>query len=311
MAATTTEARDQPVVAITGATGLIGTALAAHLRGEGFRVRRIVRSRSGTAPGDITWAPDAGVIDARELEGTHAIVNLAGAPIGERWTGARKREIRESRLLVTTTIARAIASLERKPAVVLSGSAVGYYGDRGDEILDETSGAGSDFLATVVRDWEAAAQPIADSGVRVALLRSGLVLSRRGGALAKMLTPFQLGVGGPMGTGRQWMSWISLHDHVRAARHIIATESISGAVNMTGPAPTRNDDFVHTLGRALHRPAFMPLPAIALEFVFGEMARATLLVGQRVMPRVLQASGFSFDDPTLERALGRALDEAT
>jgi uncharacterized protein (TIGR01777 family) len=294
------------VIAITGATGMIGSALAANLRAEGVRVRRLVRGRV-VSPDDIPWAPEKGEIDSSALEGIDAIVNLAGAPIAQRWTEARKLEIRESRVKGTTTLANAVAKLERKPKVVLSGAAIGYYGDRDDELLDETSAPGSDFLSHVVMEWEAATAPMANAGVRVVMLRTGIVLSRRGGALAKLLLPFELGLGGPIGSGKQWMSWISLHDHVRAMRHAIATPAVFGPVNLVAPEAVRNAEFAHTFGRVLNRPSVIPVPAFALELIYGEMAKTTILAGQHVIPRALLANGFSFDDPTLEAGLRRAL----
>jgi uncharacterized protein (TIGR01777 family) len=284
---------------------MIGSALAAQLSREGIHVRRIVR---GIPKGDdIRWSPDDESIDTAQLEGLDAIVNLAGAPIAQRWSSRVKRDILESRVNGTRTLARAVAQLARKPRVVLSGSAIGYYGDRGDELLNENSGAGADFLATVVQEWEAETKPLADAGVRVALIRTGIVLSKSGGALAKLLTPFRLGAGGPVGTGKQWMSWISLHDHVRAMQHVMKTERLHGALNFVAPNPVRNADFSHTLGKVLHRPSVLPLPAFALELMFGEMAGATLLASQRVMPAALINAGFAFDDETLEEALWREL----
>ena len=293
-------------VAISGATGLIGSAFTAHLRAKGHTVRRLVRSGE-RQPGDIPWDPSRGVLDARALEGTEAIVHLAGAPIAQRWTDARKREIVESRLTGTAVIARAIGELDAKPRVMLSGSAIGYYGNRGDEQLDERSTPGSDFLARVVRKWEAAAEPAATAGVRLVLLRTGIVLSPDGGALEKMLLPFKLGVGGPMGGGRQWMSWISLGDQLRAMEHALFTEGLTGPANLVAPNPETNATFATTLGRVLNRPALLPLPGFALDLMFGEMAEATILGGQRVAPAALLATGFEFTEPTLEGALRSVL----
>jgi uncharacterized protein (TIGR01777 family) len=294
-------------VAITGATGMIGSALAASLRAEGVRVRTLVRHGVAT-PDDIRWSPNTGYIDSAALEGLDAIVNLAGEPIAQRWTETRKLAIRESRVRGTSTLANAVAKLERKPRVVLSGSAIGYYGDRGDELVDESSAPGNDFLSHVVVEWEGATAPMASAGVRVVLLRSGIVLSRKGGALARLLTPFEFGVGGPIGSGQQWMSWISLHDHVRAMRHAIMNDSVHGAVNLVAPDAVRNEEFAHTLGRVLRRPSFVPVPAFVIELLFGEMAEKTILAGQHVLPRALLDSGFSFDDTTLDAALRRELD---
>jgi uncharacterized protein (TIGR01777 family) len=291
-----------PVVAVTGATGLIGTALVDHLRASGARVRRLVRPGRAGAD-DVEWDPMRGVLAPTALDGVDAVVHLAGEPIAQRWTGEKKKAIRESRVRGTELLARRIAEAETKPRVWLSGSAVGFYGDRGDEQLDETSAPGTDFLAGVVREWEDSTRAAADAGVRVVLLRTGLVLSPKGGALERLLLPFRLGVGGPIGSGRQWMSWISLHDHVRAVAHAIATETLAGAVNLVAPNPVTNAEFAMTLGRVLTRPAIVPVPAFALELMYGEMARATILSGQRVLPKALVRSGFEFAHPALEQAL--------
>src|SRR5687767_5780934 len=217
-----------PFVAITGASGLIGRALVARLRSNGRRVRRLVRSARSDAPDDIVWDPTRGVLNPRDLEGAEAVVHLAGEPIAQRWTGSRREAIRESRVRGTELLARAIAALERTPSVMLSGSAVGYYGDRGDEALGEESASGTDFLAGVAREWEASTAAAKDAGARVVLLRTGIVLSPHGGALERLLPPFRLGVGGPIGTGRQWMSWIALDDHVNAMEHALATTGLHG-----------------------------------------------------------------------------------
>ena len=290
-------------LAVTGATGLIGSALVTLMRSHGHTVRRLVRSTQQLQAGDALWNPEADAIDPAVLEGCSAIVHLAGEPIARRWTAARKQELRASRIRGTTLLARTVSAMAVKPTVVVSGSAVGYYGDRGDEVLDERSAPGSDFLATVVKEWEAAAQPIADAGVRLVVMRSGIVLSPRGGALAKLLPPFRLGLGGPIGSGRQWMSWISLSDHLRAIQHAIFTESLTGPANFVAPNPVPNAAFATTLGRVLMRPAIIPVPAFALQLAFGEMAEATILAGQRVLPTALVASGFEFTEPTLEGAL--------
>ena len=292
-----------PFVAITGASGLIGHALVDRLRAHGKRVRRLVRSARPESPDDIVWDPMRGVLAPRDLEGAEAVIHLAGEPIAQRWTSARRQAIRESRVRGTELLARAIAALERAPRVMLSGSAVGYYGDRGDEAVSEESAAGTDFLAGVAQEWEAAAGAARDAGVRVVLLRSGIVLNPHGGALEKLLPPFRLGVGGPLGSGRQWMSWIALDDHLRAMEHALATTGLHGPVNFVAPNPVTNAEFAATLGRALGRPALVPVPAFALELLYGEMARATLLAGQRVLPKALLRSGFHFEHPTLEDAL--------
>jgi len=289
-------------VAISGATGLIGGALAARLRARNVRVRRLVRS-SPTSPEDIAWDPMRGILSPSDLEGADAVVHLAGESLAHRWSAARKRAIRESRVRGTELVARTIAAVERKPRVLLSASAIGIYGDRGDEPLDEESVLGSDFLAGVAREWEAATVAAADAGVRVALIRTGVVLSPNGGALERLLLPFRMGVGGPIGSGRQWMSWIALDDHVRAMEHALATTGLSGPVNLVSPNPVTNAEFASTLGRVLSRPALVPVPEFALELAYGEMARATILASQRVLPKALLRTQFHFAHPTLEEAL--------
>ena len=294
---------DSSFIAISGASGLIGRALLARLRLNGKRVRRLVRTPDSKSPDDIGWDPMRGTLDPRQLEGAEAVVHLAGEPIAQRWTGARREAIRDSRVRGTELLARTLAALDRKPSVLLSGSAVGYYGDRGDDAVDEESTPGTDFLAGVAREWESATDAARSAGVRVVLLRTGIVLSAHGGALERLLPPFRLGVGGPIGTGRQWMSWIALEDHVRAMEHALATVGLHGPVNLVAPNPVMNAEFAATLGRVLGRPAIVPVPAFALELLYGEMARATILAGQRVLPRKLLRSGFHFAHPTLEEAL--------
>jgi uncharacterized protein (TIGR01777 family) len=282
---------------------LIGRALVARLQSNGRRVRPLVRSARADSPDDIVWDPMRGVLESRDLEGADAVVHLAGEPIAQRWTGSRREAIRESRVRGTELLARTIAALERKPRVLLSGSAIGYYGDRGDEPVDEESTPGTDFLAGVAREWETSTAAASGAGVRVVLLRTGIVLSPHGGALERLLPPFRLGVGGPIGTGRQWMSWIALHDHVSAMEHALATTGLHGPVNLVSPNPVTNAEFAATLGRVLDRPALVPVPSFALELLYGEMARATILAGQRVLPRALLRTGFEFAHPTLDEAL--------
>ena len=265
-------------------------------------MRRLVRGSRADAD-DVQWDPMRGALAPDALDGVDAVVHLAGENLAQRWTSEHKRAILESRVRGTELLARTIAGMVRPPRVLVSGSAVGFYGDRGDEPLDEESSTGADFLAGVVREWEGATRAAADAGVRVVRIRSGVVLSPKGGALERLLTPFRLGVGGPIGSGRQWMSWISLHDHVSAMLHTIATETLSGPVNLVSPNPVTNAEFAETLGRVLSRPAIVPVPSFALELMYGEMARATILSGQRVLPKALLRSGFQFAHPTLEQAL--------
>jgi uncharacterized protein (TIGR01777 family) len=292
-------------VAIAGSSGLIGTALRRHLANAGHDVVRLARGTPG--PGDIPWDPDAGSLDAHALVGIDAVVNLSGAGIGDhRWTDAYKREVLESRVHATTTLARALAEAHDGPRVLLSGSAIGVYGDRGDEVLDEASPAGTGFLAEVCDAWEAATAQAEAAGVRVVHLRTGIVLSPDGGALRKQLPLFKLGLGGRFGDGRQWQSWISIDDEVAAIEHLLTSEA-RGAVNLTSPNPVTNREFADTLARVLRRPSFLPVPSFGPKLLLGgELAEALLFDGQRVLPRVLERDGYAFAHPQLEPAL-RAL----
>jgi uncharacterized protein (TIGR01777 family) len=303
-------ARPPLTVAITGTSGLIGSALVKRLRQRGHSVRRLVRHTPDQAAGEVQWDPERGLLDPVSLAGVQAVVHLAGAPIAQRWTAARKEAIRTSRVKGTDLLAGTLAAMDQRPAVLLSGSAIGYYGDRGDEELDEGSRADSDFLANVTQEWERATTPAARGGVRVVLLRTGIVLAKEGGALAKLLLPFRMGLGGPIGSGRQWMSWIALEDHLRAIEFALHTDSLRGPVNLAAPNPTTNAEFASTLGRVLARPAILPVPRFALELLYGEMADATILAGQRAVPRALTAAGFTFNLPTLEQALRAELSRS-
>jgi uncharacterized protein (TIGR01777 family) len=290
-------------IAISGSTGLIGSAAIRALQQRGHAVRPIVR-RAARADTEISWDPQRKTIDVTGLNGVDAVINLAGEPLSQRWSDRVKQRIRESRVDGTATLARAIASLETKPAVMLSGSAIGIYGrQRGDETLDESSRLGDDFLASVAKDWEAATKPAVDAGIRVVNLRTGLVVSPDGGALEKMLPPFRLGVGGRFGDGRQWMSWIALTDYVSALAFLLDAASIAGPVNLVAPNPVTNEEFTRVLGRVLRRPAIIHVPRAALTLALGEMAEATVLASQRVRPRRLLEAGFNFSLPTLEAAL--------
>ncbi len=289
-------------VAITGGTGMIGSALTALLRTGGHTVRWISR-RPDAARGDIGWDPDAGRLDPADLAGVDAVVHLAGANVGERWTDEHKRAIRTSRELGTRTLVSALTRMPERPKVLVSGSAVGYYGDTGSMVLDETSPIGTGFLADISRSWEGETAAAVEAGIRVAIARTGVVLSPTGGALAKMLPPFRLGLGGPLGSGDQWMSWISLEDEIAALYFLLMTPECSGPYNLTAPAPVTNAEFVRTLGEVLNRPAILPVPGFALKALFGEMAEATILGGQRVLPRRLQEAGFRFRHPDLVTAL--------
>jgi uncharacterized protein (TIGR01777 family) len=291
-------------VAISGASGFIGSALSASLRADGHRVIRL--TRGGVTSGDtIGWNPDAGRIDAPALEGLDAVVHLAGEAIGERrWTTEQKRSIRESRVRGTAVLAGAVASRERKPHVFVSGSAIGYYGDRGDEVLTEHSGPGDDFLSQLCVAWEAETQPASDAGVRTVLARTGIVLDTRGGVLERMLLPFKVGIGGRQGSGKQWMSWIALVDQVGAIRHAIDHGSVCGPVNLVAPNPVTNANFARALGHALHRPTILPTPLLALKLRFGpELVESLLCASQRVAPAQLVESGYEFTCSSLDAAL--------
>lgn len=292
-------------IAITGSTGLIGKALVRTLRDEGLTVLRLVR-RTAAAEDEISWDP-FGEVDTDALEGVDAVVHLAGAGLGDhRWTESYKRQVRDSRVEGTRTLARALTRLGRRPAVFVSGSAVGYYGDTGDIAVDETGAPGAGFLAELCHDWEAAAQPAVDAGIRVVHPRSGLVLAREGGLLGRVLPLFRLGLGGRLGDGRQWMSWISLADEVAALRFLIHN-GLSGPVNLTAPDPVTNAEFTRAVGRALRRPTPFIVPAPALRLVLGEFADEGILIGQRVLPERLTKAGFDFHAPGLDAALDEIL----
>lgn len=288
-------------VAISGVTGLIGRALAESLLRDGHSVHRLTRTPGRS--GDFMFDADRGVLAAGAFEGVDAVVHLAGEPIAQRWSDAVRERIRESRVRGTQLLAETLASLARPPRVLVSGSAVGIYGDRGDEVLTEESSAGADFLAEVCAAWEGAAEPARAAGVRVVHPRTGVVLAAGGGALGRLLLPFRLGLGGRIGSGRQWMSWISLRDAVAGLRYMIGHDTLAGGVNLVGPAPVTNADFTRALARALHRPAIIPVPPFALRLAFNEMADATLMASQRAMPGVLQRAGFAFMDRDVESAL--------
>jgi uncharacterized protein (TIGR01777 family) len=297
-------------VVVTGSHGLIGSELVDRLTQADHQVTRLVRGRPG--PGEAAWDPAAGTIEADKLEGHDAAVHLAGAGIGDhRWTDEHKKAVLDSRVQGTGLLARTLAGLSSPPRVLASGSAVGFYGDRGDEELTEASSGGTGFLADVVSAWEAAAEPAAGAGIRVALARTGVVLTAKGGALKKQLLPFKLGLGGRLGTGRQWLSWISLDDEVSALLHVLAADGLSGPVNVTSPQPVTNATFTATLAKVLHRPAVLPVPTPALHALFGkEMVSEMMLAGQRVVPAALQASGFAFSHPSLEDALRSTVGRA-
>lgn len=290
-------------ILLTGSTGLIGSALIPALTSEGHRVSCLVRSKSKLGNRDTYWDPAAGELYSPGLEGLDAVIHLAGESIaGGRWTVARKARIRDSRIQGTRLLSETLAHLAHPPKVFISTSAVGYYGDRADEVLTEPSPPGSNFLAGVCREWESATEPAAQHGIRVVILRLGVVLSSKGGALAKMLTPFRMGVGGIIGSGKQYMSWLAMDDLVRIIHHALKTELLNGPTNAVAPNPVTNAEFTKTLGRVLGRPTVLPMPAFAARLAFGEMADELLLPSQRVVPTELLASGFVFRHPDLESA---------
>ena len=297
-------------VVISGATGLIGTALTDHLRAEGHQVVGLVRGRPG--PNDVQGDPAAGVLPDDALDGAQAVINLAGAGIGDhRWTDAYKAELRDSRLRATGVLAERIAERGTSgdgPSVLLNASAIGYYGPRSDEELDETSAGGDDFLARLCHDWEAATAPAANAGARVAFLRTGIVLTPKGGALKKLLPLFRFGLGGRFGNGKQWQSWVSLPDEVAAITHLL-TADVEGPVNLTAPNPVTNVEFTRVLGQVMKRPALLFVPKFGPKLLLGsELADALLFTGQRVLPQVLQQSGYRFQHETLDAALRAVLD---
>ena len=294
-------------ILVTGATGLVGSAVVSFLTTGGHRVLRLVR---GTARGEneVAWNSATGEIDATKLEGLDAVVHLAGENIATgRWTAAKKSAIRDSRVNGTRWLSEALANLTNKPRVLVCASAIGFYGERGDEVMTERSDPGSSFLCNVCREWEAATNPARESGIRVVNLRIGVVLAPRGGALAKMLLPFKLCAGGVVGSGRQFWSWIALDDVVGVIHHAITHDELSGPVNAVSPEPATNRDFTKTLGRVLGRPTIVPLPAFAVRLLLGELGEELLLASTRVVPSRLQETGYPFRCPTLDGALRHLL----
>lgn len=293
-------------VAVTGASGLIGTALVPHLRSVGHDVQRLVR-RPAAAPDEVTWDPQVGTVDLDALQGIDAVIHLAGAGVGDhRWTDDYKREILNSRVDGTNTIVRAMAALDPRPRVLVSGSAIGWYGETGDRSVDETDPAGHGFLADVVRAWEAAAAPAEQAGIRVVHARTGLVVSKDGGAWGRMFPLFRFGLGGKLGSGRQYWSWISMRDEVCALQFLLEQDHLHGPVNLTAPHPATNAEVTATMGHVMGRPTILPAPAFALKAVLGEFS-TEVLGSARVMPAVLQNAGFVWQDPTLEGAIRLAL----
>lgn len=296
-------------IAVTGSNGLIGSALVASLEADGHRVVPVVRSGGGADA--VRWDPVAGTIDRAGLEGLDGVVHLAGEGIASGpWTDAQRARIHDSRSAGTTLLCDALAGLDRPPRVLVSGSAIGYYGDRADEVLTESSSSGTDFLAGVCRDWEAPTPVAADAGIRVATVRTGIVLAPSGGALGKQLLAYKLGLGAKAGRGTQWMSWITLRDEVAALRHAIDHDAVAGPVNLTAPGAVTNAEFTDAVGRALHRPTFLTIPRFTrrIPFGIGPLVESLLFVSQRVRPAVLEQTGFTFADPELEPALAALFD---
>jgi uncharacterized protein (TIGR01777 family) len=299
-------------VAVTGSSGFIGSALVSSLRASGDAVVRLVRRPVAPgAPDEASWDPEGGTIDRAALEGVDAVVHLAGEGIGERrWSDAQKQRILSSRVKGTSLVASTLAAMGADAPVLVSGSAVGYYGLRGDEVLTEASSPGTGFLADVVKAWEGATEPASAAGVRVVLLRTGIVLGRHG-ALGRMLPFFKAGIGGRLGSGRQWWPWVALDDVVGVVRHAITTPSLSGPMNATAPNPARNAEVARALGRVLHRPSLLPVPAFALSLLMGrELTHEVILAGQRAVPAAAEASGYRFAHPDLEPALQVAVGRA-
>jgi uncharacterized protein (TIGR01777 family) len=292
-------------IAISGASGLLGSALVPSLRARGHDVLRLVR-REARTPDEVEWDPARGTIDRARLAGVDAIVNVSGATLDKRWTEIRKREIVESRVGTTSLLAATAAELEPRPTVFLKTGGSGFYGDRGDEILTEESDPGSGFLAELAERWEAAARPAHDAGVRVVHFRQGMVLTRDGGALPRMLPFFKLGLGGPVGGGRQWWSWVSIADLVSAYAFVLEND-VSGAVNLMAPNPVTSRQFARALGHAVRRPAVLPAPALGVKLLWGQMGEEVLLFGQRALPARLLDAGFTFRYPELDAALAHAL----
>lgn len=297
-------------ILISGSHGLVGKALGNSLVEDGHEVVRLVRKGHTVGELEVEWHPNQGRIDAQRLEGLDAVFHLAGESIASgRWTDEKKRAIRESRTKGTTLLSETLAHLSQPPSVFISASAIGYYGNRGDEELTEKSGPGNDFLASVCVEWEASTRPAAEKGIRTVLARFGIILDRNGGALAQMLTPFRMGIGGRVGDGRQWMSWIALDDVINALKFLLLDSAVHGPVNIVAPNPVTNAEFTKTLGRVLSRPTFFPVPAFGARLAFGELADALLLSSQKVEPAVLKDRGFAPYWPRLEPALQHLLQD--
>jgi hypothetical protein len=289
-------------VAVAGASGFVGSALVTSLESQGHTVIRLGRPHRGHHP-DVVWDPGRGMLEPKAIEGIDAAINVAGERIDQRWTREAKRRILESRVRSTEVLAGALAALRARPRVLVNMSAVGAYGNRGDEIVDEKSAPGEGFLAGVVRAWEAATERASDAGIRVVTPRCGVILHPSGSILGRLIPIYQLGGGGKIGSGKQWISWISRTDALRALIHLVGAESLGGAVNVTSPEPARNEEFGKVLARVLRRPALATTPPLLVKLLFGEMGEETVLAGQRVLPARLRDAGFEFQHPSLESAI--------
>jgi uncharacterized protein (TIGR01777 family) len=291
-------------VLISGVSGMVGTAVAAALRKDGHTVGRFVRPGGTAGAGDVRWDPAGGSVDLAAMEGADVVICLSGASVGEgRWTAVRKKVLRSSRVDLTRVLVDSLRRLKQKPHVFIAASAIGYYGSRGDEILTESSTAGNDFIAQLARDWETESICAESAGIRTVIVRFAVILSAKGGALGRMVLPFNLGAGGRLGSGKQWMSWVALEDVVEIVRAAIADERMRGPVNVAAPGPVQNAEFTRVLAKVMHRPAIFPAPAFALRIALGEMADGLLLASQRVIPEKLRATGYQFRYENLEGAL--------
>ena len=296
-------------ILVSGSHGLVGTALIKSLTEEGHEVVRLVRREARAGANEVEWHPEQNRLNPQQLEGLDAVIHLAGESIASgRWTDEKKRAIRDSRVKSTTLLSNTLAQLSRPPSVFLSASAIGYYGSRGDEVLTETSKPGKDFLASVCVEWEEATRAASEKGIRTVNARFGIILDAHGGALGQMLTPFRMGIGGRVGDGKQWMSWIALADVVAGLKYLLTDETTHGPINFVAPNPVTNAEFTRALGQVLSRPTLFPIPTFGARIAFGEMADALLLSSQRVEPKVLKEKGFQFAWTTLEAALRHLLE---
>lgn len=294
-------------ILISGSHGFIGTAVFDHLQKQGHELLRLIRPTQVARSDEVFWEPANEFIHQNKLAGVQAVIHLAGENLFGRWNDKKKNAIRDSRIKGTAFLCKTLAAMENKPQVLICASAIGYYGDRGEHECTETTEPGEGFLAEVCEEWEAATNPASDAGIRVVNLRIGVVLGKDGGAMAKMLTPFKMGMGGPLGDGQQWISWISIDDVVKVIDYALNHDTLSGPVNAVAPLPVRNKEFAHALGHALHRPELVPIPKRMLHFMFGEMAEKTLLASTRVLPKKLEMEEFQFAHPDIHTALDHIL----